>query len=79
MRPWQVARAQSELRGRSLTGLERLLTRCWQLEADVKNGRAMPWLAIEQLVMEICQPAPYQRGTGTGGSAAPSTSRSRSG
>lgn len=55
MRPWQVERAQSEIRGRSLGALEHLLTRCWQLEVDVKSGRAMPWLAIEQLVLEICQ------------------------
>lgn len=56
MRPWQVERVQAELRGRSLRALEELLMRCWQLEADVKTGRAMPWLAVEQLVMEICQP-----------------------
>jgi len=53
---WQVQRVQSEITDRSLEGLERLLTRCWQLDVDAKQGRAIPGLAVEQLVLEVCQP-----------------------
>ena len=54
LRPWQLQRLQTELTRRSLPSLQRLLTRCWQLDVDAKSGRALPGLAIEQLVMEVC-------------------------
>ena len=55
LRAWQVQRAQSEVAGRPLESLQRLLARCWQLDVDAKSGRAIPELAIEQLALEICQ------------------------
>ena len=59
IRDWQVQRTQSEVANRPLSGLQRLLERCWQLDTDSKTGRMVPELAIEQLVLEACldQPA----------------------
>ena len=54
LRGWQVQRLQSEVSGRSTGELDHLLTRCWQLDVDAKQGRTLPQLAIEQLVMEVC-------------------------
>ncbi|MBI2495375.1 MAG: hypothetical protein HYY59_04735 [Candidatus Omnitrophica bacterium] len=54
LRPWQVQRLQSEVARRSLASLQELLERCWQLDVDAKRGRAIPQLALEQLVTEIC-------------------------
>jgi DNA polymerase III delta subunit len=52
--PWQVQRIHAEIAGRPLNALQRLLQRCWQLDTDAKSGRALPELAIEQLVLELC-------------------------
>lgn len=57
LRPWQVERLQAEVAHRSLGSLQRVLTRCWQLDVDAKRGRANPQLAIEQVVLEVCSPA----------------------
>ena len=54
--PWQVQRLQSEVTDRSLASLQRLLGRCWQLDVEAKSGQAIPELAVEQLVVEVCQP-----------------------
>ena len=54
LRPWQLQRMQSEVRGRSLPSLQRLLSRCWRLDVDAKTGRASPAFAIEQVVLEVC-------------------------
>ena len=54
IKPWQAERLQAETAARSLEGLETLLRRCWQLDVDAKSGRAMPELAVEQLVFEAC-------------------------
>ena len=54
IKPWQIERIQSEVARRSLNMLQQLLGRCWQLDVDAKSGRAIPQLAIEQLVIEVC-------------------------
>lgn len=58
LRAWQVQRLESEVRARSLASLQDLLTRCWQVDTEAKSGRAIPELAVEQLVLEICLPPP---------------------
>lgn len=58
MRAWQIERMQSEVASRTLASLEHLLRRCWELEAEAKTGRAMPSLAIEELLVTICLPQP---------------------
>ena len=55
LKAWQVQRAQSEIARRPLESLQRLLARCWELDVDAKSGRTVAGLAIEQLVLEICQ------------------------
>ena len=57
LRLWQVQRAQAELAQRSLRSLQQTLARCWQLDVDAKRGRAVPELAVEELVLEVCLPA----------------------
>ena len=57
LRLWQVERVQSEIARRPLRILQGLLARCWELDVDAKRGRTLPGLAIEQLVIEACQPA----------------------
>jgi len=52
--PWQVQRLQLEVARRSLASLQQLLGRCWQLDVEAKSGRAIPELAVEQLVIETC-------------------------
>jgi DNA polymerase III delta subunit len=54
LRPWQVERSQAEVALRPLALLQGLLARCWELDGQLKSGRAVPELAIEQLVAEIC-------------------------
>ncbi len=56
LRPWQVQRLQSEVAHRSLDALEGLLERWWRLDVDAKSGRAIPELAVEELVMSACLP-----------------------
>ena len=53
-KPWQIERIQSEVARRSLSGLQQLLERCWRLDVDAKSGRAIPQLAVEQLIIEAC-------------------------
>jgi hypothetical protein len=53
-RPWQVERAQAEVRDRSLISLQQALERCWRLDVDAKSGRTVAELAVEQLVMDVC-------------------------
>lgn len=60
LKPWQVERLQSEVAHRSLTSLQDLLAHCWQLDVDAKRGRAIPELAIEQLVTETCLSPPTE-------------------
>jgi DNA polymerase III delta subunit len=54
LHPWQVQRLQAEVSRRPLASLDRLLSRCWQLDLDAKRGRHVPELALEQLIMEVC-------------------------
>ena len=56
LHPWQAQRLQAEVAKRPLCSLQQLLERCWQFDVDAKRGRAVPELALEQLVVEICQP-----------------------
>ena len=55
LRPWQAQRLQTEVEARPLEVLDALLQRCWQLDSDAKRSAVMPRLAVEQLVLEICQ------------------------
>jgi len=55
LRPWQAQRLQSEVGTRPLRALQALLERCWQLDTDAKRSAVIPRLAVEQLVLEICQ------------------------
>ena len=55
LRPWQAQRLESQVRNRSLASLQALLARCWQLDTDAKRSAAIPQLAVEQLVLEICK------------------------
>ena len=52
--PWQVERLCREVGSRPLDGLQQLVNRCWQLDVDAKRGRAIPELALEQLIVETC-------------------------
>ena len=54
MTPWQVQRLQADTARRSLDTLQALLRRCWTLDVDAKSGRAIPELAVDQLVLETC-------------------------
>lgn len=54
LKPWQVERIRSEVSRRSLASLQETLSRCWQLDAEMKSGRAIPDVAIEQCVVEVC-------------------------
>lgn len=54
LRGWQAERLQSEVSSRSLPALQALLERCWECDAALKSGRAVPELAIEQLVLSAC-------------------------
>ena len=56
LHPWQAQRLQAEVAARSLGALQQLIERCWRLDVDAKQGRAIPELALDQLVVEICQP-----------------------
>jgi len=55
LRPWQAQRLQTEVGARPLGALHALLGACWQLDADAKRSAVIPRLAVEQLVLEICQ------------------------
>lgn len=57
LRVWHVQRLQREVARRSPAALQRWLKRCWQLDVDAKRGRTLPGLAVEQLVLEVCQPS----------------------
>lgn len=58
LNPWQVRRIQSEVAGRSLASLQRMLRRCWQLDVEAKSGRANAELAVEQIILEACLSGP---------------------
>lgn len=60
LKPWQAERAQTEVARRSLESLQRLLERCWRLDVDAKSGRALPALALDQLLVEICLNADHR-------------------
>ena len=62
LHPWQVQRLQSETAHRSLDSLQRILARCWELDVDAKRGRAIPELALEQLLVETCVEAERVKG-----------------
>lgn len=53
-RPWQIERLQSEVSGRSLGSLQQMLSRCWELDGDMKRGRTVPEIALEGLVTKLC-------------------------
>ena len=55
--PWQIQRVQTEVVRRPLPALQQLLHRCWQLDVDAKRGRALPQLAVEELVVVACLPS----------------------
>ena len=55
MKPWQVERIRAEISRRSLASLQELLARCWELDVSAKTGRAIPGLALEQIVLEVCE------------------------
>jgi DNA polymerase III delta subunit len=55
VRPWQAQRLESEVGARPLGSLQALLVRCWQLDTDAKRSAVIPQLAVEQLVIEVCQ------------------------
>ena len=57
VRPWQAERLQSEVAHRPMSSLQALLARCWGLDAEAKRSAVIPQLAIEQLVLEVCQPS----------------------
>ena len=65
LRAWQIERIQKELSGRSVRDLREALERCWRLDADVKRGRVLPWVAIEQVLAAWCfqQPQTLRRAT----------------
>src|SRR3989338_7538362 len=74
MQPWQVERVRSEISRRTLPSLQDLLERCWKLDVDAKSGRAVPELALEQVVLEVCVTSPLsgaggRSGTYSGGAA----------
>ncbi len=54
-RSWQIERIRSELSGRPLGVLRAHLARCCQLDAELKSSRTVPVLALEQLVIELCE------------------------
>lgn len=55
LRTWHVERLRSEVARRSQAVLDRQLTSCWQVQRDAKSGRANPELALEQLLLELCE------------------------
>ena len=67
MQPWQVERVRSEISRRTLPSLQELLERCWKLDVDAKSGRAMPELALEQVVLEVCVTSPLSGAGGRSG------------
>ncbi len=58
MREWQVERVRAEAARRPTGRLAQLLQRCWQLDVVAKSGRAIPDLAVEQLIVEVCLSSP---------------------
>lgn len=56
---WQLERITRELAGRRTEELRRLTQRCWEADVEVKTGRTIPRLALEQLVVELCLPRPF--------------------
>ncbi len=54
LKPWQVERIHTELAHRSLEQLQRWIERCREVDLATKTGQAIPQLALEQLVTEVC-------------------------
>lgn len=52
--PWQIERASTEVSARTAEAIGEALRRCWELDTGAKQGRVLPWMAVEQLVMELC-------------------------
>ncbi len=67
IRPGQLERIRVELAGRSLASLRRALQACWQLDVSAKRGQ-VPLLrvALEQVVVELCLPRPFEMEKGRG-------------
>ena len=55
LRAWHVERLRSEVARRSQEILDRQLESCWKVQRDAKSGRAIPDLALEQLLVELCE------------------------
>ena len=51
----QLARTVAEKMNRPLAVLRVQLARCWQTDAELKSGRTVPVLALERLVIELCE------------------------
>lgn len=67
LQAWQLDRTIGELRGRTVGELRAGLERCWELDVAAKSGRvASLRMALEQLVLTLCQPAPSVSRGGTG-------------
>ena len=62
LKPWRVERVQAEVARRPLARLQDHLAACWRLDVDAKSGRALPDVALEQLVAEICLGAEASNG-----------------
>jgi len=54
LKQWQVQRLQAEVARRTMPALDDALGRCWQTDVEVRSGRVLPELAVEQLVVELC-------------------------
>ena len=54
LKPWQIQRIQSEVRNRSLDSLEETLYSCWRADTDMRQGRNVPDIALEEAVIRIC-------------------------
>lgn len=67
LRPWQAQRVHTEVAGRPLASLQQLLARCWELDVDAKRGRALPELAVEELIVDVCGPHQSLAGAGLPG------------
>ncbi len=55
LQAWQVDRIRRELAGRSVRELQDGLEAAWELDTAIKNGRAVPRIGLEQLVLRLCK------------------------
>lgn len=56
LKQWQIQRIQSEVRDRPLDSLEKALYSCWRADTDMRQGRNIPDIALEEAVIRICVP-----------------------